>query len=345
MRSFLILLLGLALAATSRADQIELVDGSLVKGRIIAVESGKIQIETTFVGTISIALENVRSFATNDAVNVSMAGSPVVLARVYAGDENVRLQGDTVRLAAVPTQVTALWREGEESPAQKVARLAAQKARRKWSYEASAAVSGRTGASEKFNASLGMKATLESDRDRLILSGTVDQAESADVKTADREFLGADYSNFYSPDHGWYGRSSLEIDKIKAIDLRSTSAFGVTRKLVRKSSLNLEGRAGASYVLEDYSTGEKFNSPGLDITFLNTYTKYGSKLSTVISYLPSFRDFANYRVKHESSLELPLSVSLWKLKIGLANDYQSVPAVGVAKLDTTYFTSLLLNWK
>jgi hypothetical protein len=42
---------------------------------------------------------------------------------------------------------------------------------------------------------------------------------------------------------------------------------------------------------------------------------------------------------------VPITASMWKLKLGLTNDYQSVPAPGVEKFDTLYYTSLILNWK
>jgi hypothetical protein len=42
---------------------------------------------------------------------------------------------------------------------------------------------------------------------------------------------------------------------------------------------------------------------------------------------------------------MPITASLWKLRIGVSNDYNSEPGPGVKGLDTTYFTRLILNWK
>jgi hypothetical protein len=64
-----------------------------------------------------------------------------------------------------------------------------------------------------------------------------------------------------------------------------------------------------------------------------------------LSIVPSFEDFANYRATHESFLELPLANPSWKLRLGLANDYNSKPGKGVEKMDTGYFTRLVLSWK
>jgi hypothetical protein len=61
--------------------------------------------------------------------------------------------------------------------------------------------------------------------------------------------------------------------------------------------------------------------------------------------VPSFSDFANYHVTHESFYELPLADPAWKLRMGLSNDYNSKPNPGIKNLDTLYFTRLVLNWK
>jgi hypothetical protein len=68
-------------------------------------------------------------------------------------------------------------------------------------------------------------------------------------------------------------------------------------------------------------------------------------MNNVLTYTPTFKDFNNYRLHHETSYEMPLAASLWKLKTGISNDYTSIPQPGIDRLDTLYFTSLILNWK
>lgn len=203
----------------------------------------------------------------------------------------------------------------------------------------------RTGASEKFNAAFGFKATLASAQDKLIFTTAAERAKDNGVTTADRQFGGVDYSSFFSANNGWYVRSSVEVDKIKALDLRSSSGFGFSRRLIKKPHQDLEFRAGLGYLYETYSDNTKFSSLGLDIAFLHSYTFRDAKLTNALTYTPAFKDFGNYRLHHESAVELPLTAALWKLRFGVANDYQSIPPAGVDRLDTTYFTSLILNWR
>ena len=339
------LLASFGFAGTAVADRVELSDGSVIHGKIVSLEAEKLKMETAFAGVIEIAQATVRMIATDEPVNVSLITGSAVLGQVSPANGRLKVAVPNGELAIVPADIASVWRQGAESPTARASRLAAEKARRNWAYEASVAITGRSGASEKFNSALGFKATLESAYDRLIFTLAAEQAEDNGVETANRQFGGVDYSSFYSADNGWYVRTSLESDEIKGIDLRSLSAFGFSRKLIKHARHDLEGRVGASYLYESYANNTTFSSPGLDVTLLNTYTFANGKLNTAITYTPAFEDFANYRILHESSFEMPLVAALWKLKLGLKNEYQSKPPATVEKFDTTYFTSLILNWK
>lgn len=343
-------LLGLALAVAltgfaAAADRIELADGSVVLGKLLSAGGGKFKVETAFAGTIEIAQDKIKDFTTDEAVNVQLAAGSIMLGKVQTTEAGIAVAANDGQMSAAAGQVAAIWRVGTDSPEARAAKEMAAKAQRKWAYEASVAIAGRTGASEKFGAAFGFKATLASAQDKLIFALAAERAEDNGVKTADRQFGSVDYSSFYSADNGWYARSSLEKDKIKALDLRSSSAFGLSRRLQKTDRQNLEFRLGANYLYDSYSNGTNFASPGLDLTFLHSYQFSNSKLTNMVSYTPAFKDFANYRMHHESALELPLGASLWKLKLGLANDYLSKPPAGTVRLDTTYFTSLILNWQ
>lgn len=344
-RNLMGLLTALVCASAALADRVELTDGSVINGKIIAVEGAKLKVDTAFAGAIEIAQSSVKSFSTDEAVHVGLAAGSEVLGKVVATDAGIRVEAVDGRMSAATEQVVAVWRPGADSPTVRAAKEAAEKAQRKWAYEASVAITGRTGPSEKFNAAFGFKATLAGDHDKLIFSLAAEQAEDNGVKTADRQFGGVDYSSFFSADNGWYARTSLEKDEIKDIELRSLSAFGFGRKIIKKDHQDLEFRLGFSYLHETYVSGGNFESPGLDLTVLHSYQFKIAKLNSVLTYTPAFEDFANYRVTHESSLELPLTASLWKLKLGLSNQYQSKPPGAIDKLDTTYFTSLILNWQ
>lgn len=338
---FSLVLLGLP----ARADRVELTDGSVVIGKLLSADKGKFKVETAFAGTIEIAQAQIKNFSTDEAVYVGLAAGSSVLGKVEATGSGIAVAASDGRMSASTAKVAAVWRLGGDSPEMRAAKEAVIKAQRRWAYEASVAIAGRTGVSEKFGANLGFKATLASEHDKLIFALAAEKAEDNGVETANRQFGSVDYSASYSGKNGWYVRSSLEKDSIKLLDLRSTTAFGLSRKLKKTDVQDLELRVGVNYLYETFADNTKFDSPGLDVGLLHSYQFKNSKLTNVLTYTPAFEDFNNYRVHHESAYELPLGASMWKLKLGVANDYQSLPPAGTERLDTTYFTSLLLNWE
>lgn len=320
------------------ADRVELTDGSVVIGKLLSAESGKLKVQTAFAGTIEIAQTQVKGFSTDEAVNVELAGGSTVLGKVATTDAGVVVVADSGQMASPAGKVSAVWRQGEDSPTVRALK-------RTWKYEAGLAINGRTGATEKFAGALAFKATLAGVQDKLVFDLGVEKAEDNGLETANRQYGGVDYSAMFSAKTLWYARTSLEKDTIKALDLRSSTAFGIGRKAIKTDVQDLELRFGMSYLYETYANGTKFDSPGLDFALIHSYVFKTGKMNNILTYTPTFKNFNNYRLHHETSYEMPLTASLWKLKTGIINDYTSKPQPGIDRLDTLYFTSLILNWE
>jgi putative salt-induced outer membrane protein YdiY len=342
-----ILFAALALVGSAyAADRLELTDGSVIMGKLLSEEGGKFKVATKFAGTLVIDQQKVKSFSTDEPVNVELAGASPVLGQVEPAAGGVSIMMNNSPAVIATGKVVAVWRREDDSPEVRKRKAAAAARVRHWTLEASAAIAGRTGVEEKFGADLGFKATLANATDKLVLTYAAQRATDNGVETANRQFGSADYSAFVnSPENGWYARTSLEQDRIKLLDLRSSTAVGFGHKLIKNARQDLEVRAGVNYVYESYSDDTGFESPGLDLALLNSYQFKTSKLTESFAYTPAFKQFSNYHLHHESAFEIPLAASLWKLKLGVANDYASIPPDHVSRFDTTYFTSLLLNWK
>lgn len=335
----------LMLLAVARADRVELTNGSVIVGKIVSAEDGLFKIETDFAGTVIIHQDKIKSFSTDVPVNVGLKTGSAVLGRVEPAAGTLTVVAAEGTTTTKPADVAAVWTAGADSPEVRKLKEAAEKAKRKWAYEAAVGITGRTGQSERFSSALGFKATLESSEDKLLFTLAAEQAEENGTVTADRQYGSVDYSSLFSEKGLWYARTALEHDEIKELDLRSTTAFGVGRKLIKEEKQDLEVRFGLSYLYESYTNGNTFDSPGLDFGLIHSYTFSNGKIASLITYTPTFEDFGNYRVHFESAYEVPITAALWKLKLGVNGDYTSMPQPGIEKFDLLYFTSLILNWK
>jgi hypothetical protein len=331
-------LLGGFLSGRAFADTLTLSDGSVLNGRIVRIEGGEIILSTSYAGEITVKQAQVLDIATTEPVFVQ-SGETTVFGTVSVSTDGLQVTSDSATLDTNVESVSAVWREGDQSPEAKA--LA-----RNWSYNASFGLSGRTGNTERFAVLASLRATLQGPDDRLTFYGSYDNSEDDGVTTTDELKGGADYSRLISKQWGWYARTELETDEGENLDLRATAAGGAKYLWKDTENWNLEFRGGLAYRYESYFDGTLNELPSLDLALINAYTFTGvGIMRNVVTYNPAFEDFGNSRVFHESTFEMPLgSGDKWKLRIGFSNDYNSRPTSGLEKMDTTYFTQFLLNW-
>lgn len=328
------------------AGVVQTKDGSLINGKILSVEAGEILIETSYAGIITIKQSEVSSFSSDETINVATQGGNTFVGTVEGDDGNIKISADGGTFETSVENVEAAWQPGEDSPKEKALKAEIAANERKWKFEASVDISGKSGNSDRNSTGIGASAVLESKEDKLGFYVSVDKAEENGNTTSDEIKGGVDYSSFLSETVSWYARGELEKDEIELLDLRTTAAFGVGKHLLRRDDHKLEFRGGLAYRFENFQDGSKVESPGLDLGLIHFMDLGWGSLNNLLTYNPSFEDFGNFRVYHESSLDLPVGTGdFWKLRLGVSNDYSSEPIAGLDELDTTYYLRLLLSWR
>lgn len=355
-------LLGIGLAlvfAPLQADYVEIKDGSRLLGTIVEATDNQLKIETAYAGTLTIPLTQVASFSTEKPVFVRLQSGTTMVGAVK-GDAagNIVISGNDGTLTTQASKVTSTWQTTGKDPeiAKREAEIA--KMQRRWKYEANVDINGKSGNTEKMNIGVGLKASLASPHDLLKIYGSYDyavtknQATGENEASADEIKAGIEYDSYFYQDLGWYARTELEKDEFENIKLRSTSALGLTFRFRNTDTHKLNGRAGFSFRHDSYDVvapGAKSNDqkPGLDFGLSNdwTFAKWG-RLVTDLSYTPSFDDTSDFLFTHDSGLEMPLGLSqFWVFRLGVNNSYNSKPTDNREKMDTTYYSKLILKWE
>jgi hypothetical protein len=344
LQKFLLLAILAFSAAHLAADVVETKNGARLVGKITKITDGTITLATDYAGEIAIKQSAVTSLTTDAAVAVRLASGTRIEGRVSTSAGTIQVAGKNGTVSTTIDKIAASWTAGAEDP-----RIAA--ARRHWTIETSADITGRQGNTESTGIGAGLVARLVSPHDVLKFYGSYDYATTTSTtgvktKSADATKGGIDYQNFYSDKFGWFIRSELEKDTVAGIDLRSTTDAGASFRLIKTRSQNLVGRLGAGYRFESYPVDPNNNGAvaAAGLSYSYTLNKYAG-LVTNLRYLPALKDFADYRFIHDSAIEVPLATDFWKLRLGVTNEYNSRPPGGRDNLDTTYYTRLLLKWK
>jgi hypothetical protein len=237
-------------------------------------------------------------------------------------------------------KVAASWTAGGKDP-----QLVALE--RHWAYEATMDVSGKSGNKSQLGTSVGVRATLAGASDILMFYTAYDRQVSDGTKSADQFKAGVDYQSNFSGSNSWYVRDEGGFDRVKDIQFYDVAAAGFGYDFVKAPKQTVTGRLGFSFRNENYKNPftADVNAAGLDVGLSHSLQLADSSVINRLTFVPSFNDFSNFRLSHESFYERPFISPSWKLRLGVSNDYNSKPGKGVDKLDTSYFTRLVLNWR
>lgn len=328
--------------AMARADVVETKSGARIVGEVVKISDGTITMKTDYAGELAIKQGEVTGITTDKELAVRLESGTVLQGTLStdAGAGALRITGSDGQLSTNVEKVAATWTAGGEDP-----RISAL--RRNWSYEAAVDISGKSGNSEQIGTAVSARATLKTPEDTLQFYTAYDRQVVDDEKSADQFKAGVDYQNNFAGKKSWYVRDEGGFDRVKDIDLYNVAAFGVGYDLIKEPKHLLTVRTGLSYRYEGYGnpTTEDVSSAGLDLGLNHEWEFTNSKVVNRLSYVPTFDDFGNYRLTHESFYEVPLLAAQWKLRLGISNDYNSQPGAGVEKLDTTYFTRMVLTFE
>jgi len=322
------------------ADTVETKSGARIVGKVTKIDGGTVSVATDYAGTIAIKQSEVAAINTDAPVAIRLASGTRIDGKVSGTAGAVQVASADGTVNTTVDKVAASWAAGGKDP-----QLAVLE--RGWAYEATVDVSGKSGNRSQLGTAAGVRATLAGVHDTLVFYTAYDRQVTDGQKSADQFKAGADYQSNFSGQRSWYLRNEGGFDRIKDIQFYDVAAFGLGFDFIKKANQTLTGRLGLSFRNENYRNPKTtdVNAAGMDFGLNHSLKMDNLALVNRLSVVPSFNDFANFRLTHESFLEVPTTNPQWKLRFGVNNDYNSKPGKGVDKLDTGYFTRLVLNWK
>jgi len=335
-----LVLLVTAGADNLRGDVLETREGAHLVGRVTKISGGKISLDTDYAGTITVDQTHVVRIATDTVLSVRLINGTLYDGRLSSRNDQVQVAAAAGPISTTVTEIATGWVPGAPEPP-------GLRPRHHWSYEAAVDVTGKNGNHNQLGTSYGLTATLTRLKDTLFLSTSYNRQTSDGLKSTDQFKAGADYSSNYADKNSWYARDEGGFDHIKDLSLYNLAATGQGYDFVKRVGQTLTGRIGLAYRYEDYrhTAAQDVHSVGLDLGVNYTRQIARSLLTTRLAIVPTLEHPENYTITHETDFDIPITKSAWKLRLGLANDYNSRPPPLIERLDTTYFGRLMLSWK
>ena len=339
------LVLGMALLlciSAVKADKIWLSDGSVLVGQLQMLVNGKAMLKTASVGDLVIDQTQIVNIETAVPLNGVLQNNERVNGKLQAGTDGL-LKVDGASSPIALQNIKALWGEGMVDPT-----LPPPPQGRVWAGEAYVDMAGKTGNTEKFNSGAGVKATMTGPEDRLLLYLNGSYARENSI-TSEKEYrAGFDYEHSIANTlNSWFVRAEAEKDEFSGIDLRTHVVAGYGYFFFKEETTQLRFRIGLSYLRKEYEDGGSDDAYGLDLNlhYERKIDEWGTLVSD-LTYTPGLNEIDDYRIYHESALDIPLLMSKpLSLRIGISNEYNNLVAQGAERMDTTYFAKLVYKWK
>jgi putative salt-induced outer membrane protein YdiY len=323
-----------------RADVITTKNGASIVGKVSKIDGGAVVVDTDYAGTISIKQSEVTGIVTDAPVAVRLASGTRIDGKVSGSAGALQVAGADGTITTSVDKVAASWSAGGKDP--QIVAL-----ERSWAYETSVDITGKSGNKSQLGTAGQVRAKLVGPTDKLELYTGYDRQVTNGTKSADQFRAGVDYQTNFSGGNSWYVRNEGGFDRIKDIQFYDVAAAGLGYDFVKRPKQTITGRLGFSFRNENYKSPftTDVNAAGLDVGFSHSLQLTDSSIINRVTFVPSFNDFSNYRATHESFYEMPFVSPTWKLRVGISNDYNSKPGKFVDKMDTSYFTRLVLNWR
>jgi putative salt-induced outer membrane protein YdiY len=226
------------LASAAMADVVTMKNGDRITGKVVGMTGGKLTIETSYAGKLTIAWDQVAGLITEAPIKVKLVdGSQAAGQAVAAGKETLSLTG-TEKAQSPLSQVQAI------NPPDR------RKLRIKGGVNLGTDI--RTGNTDKQRLDADGRVVFRwGVVHRLRVGGEIHREENKGVSTVENDLAYLEYNRFIS--ESWYAFGNLRYsrDPFKALSYRYAFGAGMGYQIWQTEITNLSLELGPNYVMEN----------------------------------------------------------------------------------------------
>lgn len=321
---------------TAFADTIKLKNGDVLTGTVIKKETDKLIFKTPYAGELKITWSDIATLRTDKPVNVVLSDDSSFNARMQnrsLGRVNLVSSGLQMTSELNMKDVTYI------NPSPEVSGKGVS-----WTGYANVGGATTSGNTDNSQVRFDAEGIARTSKSRYTIGGYVNRAKADGESTAFNSKGYTQYDHFLTKKWYLYANGSLENDKFRDINLRSSAGLGSGYQFYEQPDLNLSIEGGINYISTDFDEGEddRYASGRWAL-------KYDQLIFQSVKFfhqhevLFSLEDVANTLVFTKTGLRLPIANNL-NASTQLNVDYANQPAAGREKTDKTLLFSLGYLW-
>ena len=298
-----------------------LANGDQVSGRFVAVNSDRVEIETTYAGRISVATAEIKNWQTPDEkLRKQIASSLVAKAGVATANNKPVPTIVKKTIAPVRTPKAEAW--------QRSINLAYTLAR------------GNVNAND-LNLALGVSRKRGSSRVAINSLGRYGVRNGTQVAHLFTTLLRYERAVNKVPT---FAESVVEVDRIKKLDYRFSESVGLTYPVVKRDTQTLSFDFGTGVTREVFSTGiERTTASSLLRASATQKISNKAQLSQQLTFSSDLMNPNEYRMQTDVSLTMPITKFV-ALKLSGFNRFDNRPQQNVKQNDFSLLTGFSFNF-
>ncbi len=320
--------------SAQEGDRVTLKDGSVIRGQVLSLEGGKLQLKTDFSGTIGIQLEKIVRLEVSRALRFELEGGAVHPATASSSEDGkleLVLEGTGRKVAVELDSIKA---------------IRASIVGKKRSIKGAINFGGGASDGNTRTKSASFNADLEGrfDNQRLSAGLAYNYAEDLGGLTARNSKVRLKYDYFITEELFLFGSLLAEEDSFQDLNLRTAVAFGPGYQFIETGDLesvylkglSAYGELGLSSVDEDFSQAEDKSYLAAKWS-INMDWKILPRLSLFHHHegYPSLADIDDFYVTTETGIR----VSIYENFVSTLQvnwRWDNSPSPGFGRSDTNY---------
>jgi putative salt-induced outer membrane protein YdiY len=323
-----------AATMTLRADQITFKNGDKLSGKVLSMDAGKIKIKTDMAGEVTVEMDKVQTFTTDEPLEVRTSDGQTIRGQVRG------LENDQLQLA--DNQVVPMVAVKQFNPAKE-----------EWSGSVLATGSISRGNTDTEDLGVDIQAQLRRtalpNNDRTTLAGEYNFGRQKDPATGDKTtstdnwMAEGKYDRFWNPKLYGYVNMKVEHDRIADLNYRLSPGIGLGYQWIETPDMHFQTEAGFAYVYEDYISSGNDDHVALRLAY-HFDKRLNERLSVFhnLEYLPAIEDPGDYNLTTDAGIRADLTQAFFtEFKLEWKRD--STPAPDADKNDLSYI--LGVGWR
>ncbi len=332
----IVALLSIALSHTAMADTVILKNGDWITGTVIKKETDQLIFKTKYAGEINILWSEIATLNTDAPVKVVLSDDSMfdaTLQKRSLGRVNMVNSGLKMSTELNLQDVTYI----NPSPA-----LSGQGI--EWSGYANVGGAVTSGNTDNSQVRADAETIARTKNKRFTVGAYVNRAKAEGENTAFNSKGYMQYDYFLSKQWYLYSNGSLENDRFRDIQLRSSAGVGSGYQVYEQKELNLSIEGGINYISTDFNDAddERYASGRWALKY-DQLVFQNVKFFHQHEVLFSLEEIANTLAFTKTGLRVPIAENL-NASTQLNVDYANQPAEGREKTDKTLLFSVGYLW-